>query len=232
MQTTLRAWALIDAISCLEEKKKKNRASICPETQKRFARRCCRLQRFSVPFSGNISEIEAGTHRPPLDLRQTYYLASYFSILPVTRATYPPISTHHDSALRLQLLVQNSITPKNMQIASILSDLNSLRVCDHTAALALVNAKPSSSSSPSSSSLFIPPESIPPSEKDDIDLCRATDLLELHYGVKMKHVQARREGGVAGGIGGGELGEIDKGLRQARKDVDGVLKRLKKGEGL
>lgn len=48
----------------------------------------------------------------------------------------------------------------------------------------------------------------------------------------MKHVQARREGGVAGGIGGGELGEIDKGLRQARKDVDGVLKRLKKGEGL
>lgn len=47
----------------------------------------------------------------------------------------------------------------------------------------------------------------------------------------MKHVQARREGGVGEGIGGGEVGEVDKGLRQARKDVEGVLERLKKGGG-
>ena len=38
---------------------------------------------------------------------------------------------------------------------------------------------------------------------------RATDLVELHYGVKMKHI----------------LGD-DAGLRQARKDVDEVLKKM------
>ena len=38
---------------------------------------------------------------------------------------------------------------------------------------------------------------------------RATDLLELHYGVKMKHMQGE-----------------DAGLRQARRDVDMVLERL------
>ena len=38
---------------------------------------------------------------------------------------------------------------------------------------------------------------------------RATDLVELHYGVKMKHMQGE-----------------DAGLKQARKDVDMVLKKL------
>lgn len=61
-------------------------------------------------------------------------------------------------------------------------------------------------------------------EKEDVDLRRATDLLELHYGVKMKYVRARREGGG----GGAAAGEEDKELRQARKDVEGVLERLKK----
>lgn len=45
---------------------------------------------------------------------------------------------------------------------------------------------------------------------DDSDLCRATDLLELHYGVKMKHVRGE-----------------EKGLIYARKEVDGVLEMLK-----
>lgn len=46
----------------------------------------------------------------------------------------------------------------------------------------------------------------------DVDMRRATDLVELHYGVKMKHAA------------GGE----DQGLRQARKNVEAVLQRLKR----
>lgn len=45
---------------------------------------------------------------------------------------------------------------------------------------------------------------------DDSDLCRATYLLELHYGFKMKHVRGE-----------------EKGLVYARKEVDGVLEMLK-----
>lgn len=48
------------------------------------------------------------------------------------------------------------------------------------------------------------------STNDDSDLCRATDLLELHYGVKMKHVRGE-----------------EKGLTYARKEVDRVLEVLK-----
>ena len=43
---------------------------------------------------------------------------------------------------------------------------------------------------------------------------RAVDLVDLHYGVKMKHIQGE-----------------DAGLRQARKEVDLVLERLE-GSGL
>lgn len=46
---------------------------------------------------------------------------------------------------------------------------------------------------------------------DDSDLCRATDLLELHYGVKMKHVRGE-----------------EKGLIYARQEVEGVLEMLKR----
>ena len=45
--------------------------------------------------------------------------------------------------------------------------------------------------------------------KEDPDMQRATDLVELHYGVKMKHMQGE-----------------DAGLRQARKEVDMVLEKL------
>lgn len=128
-----------------------------------------------------------------------------------------------------------------MQIATILSDLNSLRVCvrfsplispqppqlienlqDHSAALALVTAKPSPSSFSSSSS------SSEKEEEKDNDLRRATDLLELHYGVKMKYVRASSGAGGAGG-GGRRRGEDEMGLMQARKDVEGVLARLGNG---
>lgn len=45
----------------------------------------------------------------------------------------------------------------------------------------------------------------------DPDLQRAMDLVDLHYGVKMKHAQGE-----------------DRGLLQARRDVDEVLERLQR----
>ncbi|MCJ1468252.1 hypothetical protein MMC07_006880 [Pseudocyphellaria aurata] len=134
-----------------------------------------------------------------------------------------------------------------MQIAAILSDLTSLRVCDHAAAMSLVTAKPKPQSSPSpprpssssSSSSFNEKEE----EDEDVDLRRATDLLELHYGLKMRYVQqqggagagAAGAGAGAAGAGGGLRGERVRGekdkmdLKQARRDVEEVLTRLKKG---
>ncbi len=46
-------------------------------------------------------------------------------------------------------------------------------------------------------------------DSEDPDMQRATDLVELHYGVKMNHMQGE-----------------DAGLRQARRDVDQVLRNL------
>lgn len=46
-------------------------------------------------------------------------------------------------------------------------------------------------------------------KNEDLDLCRAIDLLELHYGVKIKHVRGE-----------------EKGLIHARKEVEGVLEML------
>ena len=43
----------------------------------------------------------------------------------------------------------------------------------------------------------------------DADMQRATDLVDLHYGVKVKHMQGE-----------------DAGLRQARREVDMVLEKL------
>lgn len=47
-------------------------------------------------------------------------------------------------------------------------------------------------------------------QEDDVDMQRATDLVELHYGVKVRY--SAPEGG--------------KELVRARRDVDGVLERL------
>ncbi|KAF2806722.1 uncharacterized protein BDZ99DRAFT_523296 [Mytilinidion resinicola] len=68
-----------------------------------------------------------------------------------------------------------------MQIAEILSDLTSLRVCDPAAALSLVSARPH----PSPSSLK--PITSATKKEDDTDLKRAKDLVELHYAVKVAH---------------------------------------------
>ncbi|KAL8829039.1 MAG: hypothetical protein Q9170_006341 [Blastenia crenularia] len=103
-----------------------------------------------------------------------------------------------------------------MQIAAILSDLTSLRVCDHSAALALVSIRaPASETAATESSK--PDQSTNASSDDtdpDPDMQRATDLMELHYGVKMKHVQGE-----------------DRGLMQARRDVDAVLAKLESSAG-
>lgn len=52
-------------------------------------------------------------------------------------------------------------------------------------------------------------------DKDDVDLQRAIDLMDLHYGLKMKHVQS-----------------LDMCLQKARFEVDAALRRLKEdGKG-
>ncbi|KAL8835274.1 MAG: hypothetical protein Q9176_007034 [Flavoplaca citrina] len=101
-----------------------------------------------------------------------------------------------------------------MQIASILSDLTSLRVCDHNAALALVSTRAPASDS-------ITPNSIQPftskgdhQTRNDPDMERAMDLIELHQGVKMTHVRGQ-----------------DHGLTRARKEVDAVLAELERVDG-
>ena len=104
-----------------------------------------------------------------------------------------------------------------MQVAFILSDLTSLRVCvcsllvlarhtttnnesqDHEAALALVSVAKEGSTQQT--------ECV--DTKDDNDMQRAKDLLDLHYNVKMKH----------------ELGK-DGDLKQASQSVDRVRKEL------
>lgn len=97
-----------------------------------------------------------------------------------------------------------------MQIAAILSDLTSLRVCDHSAALALVSTRaPASETLAKDSSKQHGVSATDQKVESDPDMERAMDLMELHYGVKVKHVQ--RE---------------DNRLIQARKDVDAVLAEL------
>ncbi|KAL8899506.1 MAG: hypothetical protein Q9207_006172 [Kuettlingeria erythrocarpa] len=101
-----------------------------------------------------------------------------------------------------------------MQIASILSDLMSLRVCEHSAALALVSTRaPASDTLGAESSAHGKPVELKEEDKDP-DMQRAMDLMELHYGVKMKHVRGE-----------------DRGLEQSRRDVDAVLAKLKKMAG-
>ncbi|MCJ1451812.1 hypothetical protein MMC28_002152 [Mycoblastus sanguinarius] len=95
-----------------------------------------------------------------------------------------------------------------MQIASILSDLASLRVCDHSAALALVSVNNLQTLSTAGNDGSSVTEQDVKAEEDP-DMQRATDLVELHYSVKIRHKQGE-----------------DAGLQEARKDVDRVLKKL------
>ncbi|OCK83854.1 hypothetical protein K432DRAFT_321517 [Lepidopterella palustris CBS 459.81] len=78
-----------------------------------------------------------------------------------------------------------------MQIAEILSDLTSLRVCDPSAALALVSACPSTS--PTGPSIT---STSPEQNEDDVDLKRAKNLVELHYLVKVAHAGGAPDQGI------------------------------------
>ncbi|KEF61811.1 uncharacterized protein A1O9_03381, partial [Exophiala aquamarina CBS 119918] len=85
-----------------------------------------------------------------------------------------------------------------MQVAAFLSDLKSLSICSHEAAIALVNpdvrfenkedlpalspAQKSEAKAPSQSG------SAP--QDDDPDLQRAQELVSLHYAVKVNHLRS------------------------------------------
>ena len=124
-----------------------------------------------------------------------------------------------------------------MQMAHILSDLTSLQVCveppphsppiplsspsnktsqDHSAALNLVNARTPSSDAEaqtSNSAVAKPKLVSQESAAEDPDMQRATDLVELHYEVKVKYSQG-----------------LDDRLLQARRDVDRALEDLRKNQ--
>ncbi|KAI9679949.1 MAG: hypothetical protein M1817_004964 [Caeruleum heppii] len=96
-----------------------------------------------------------------------------------------------------------------MQIAAILSDLTSFRLCGHEEALALVHA---AKETPTSDATPHHRESSRPTSTD-ADLTRAYDLMELHRTVKLQHV----------------AGE-DLELRRVREDVNALIKDLRTRE--
>ncbi|KAJ5712713.1 hypothetical protein N7493_009181 [Penicillium malachiteum] len=96
-----------------------------------------------------------------------------------------------------------------MQVAEILSDITSLRVCGHNEALALVNVNQSNSGSVSGDNSVSAGCGSDELKKKE-DLRRAKELVNLHYEVKSRHVN----------------GEVDDGLQKAREDVAEVLREL------
>jgi hypothetical protein len=87
----------------------------------------------------------------------------------------------------------NETQPPALRLAEILSDLVSLRVCDPSAALALVSERAEASSAKIENE----------NKEDDADIKRAKELVELSYVVKEAH---RR-------------GELAAGLEEARASV-------------
>ncbi|KAJ6024276.1 hypothetical protein N7540_005073 [Penicillium herquei] len=96
-----------------------------------------------------------------------------------------------------------------MQVAEILSDITSLRVCGHNEALALVTvnqATPGAISGDNGVGAGCGSDELKKKE----DLRRAKELVNLHYEVKSRHAN----------------GEVDDGLQKAREDVAAVLREL------
>ncbi|MCJ1316654.1 hypothetical protein MMC15_001975 [Xylographa vitiligo] len=109
-----------------------------------------------------------------------------------------------------------------MQIAEILSDLTSLRVCDYEAAIALVSSYKAigtqtttdketntSRSNSNPGPKLSRTTSVLKDTQDDPDLQRAMDLVDLHYGVKEKHKHG-----------------TDMELQKARQDVRRVMESM------
>ncbi|KAL1963381.1 hypothetical protein VTN77DRAFT_8397 [Rasamsonia byssochlamydoides] len=99
-----------------------------------------------------------------------------------------------------------------MQVAEILSDLTSLRACGHAEALALVSVnqalKLGTETGQDAAAAGV-------QDSGNAELERAKELVELHYGVKVKHMK-----------GPGAEPTIDEGLRRARDDINRVLREL------
>ncbi|OJJ48549.1 hypothetical protein ASPZODRAFT_130612 [Penicilliopsis zonata CBS 506.65] len=93
-----------------------------------------------------------------------------------------------------------------MQVAEILSDLTSLRVCDYSDALALVTAN----KKVSGGGLLENSTNVKEPSSRNQELERAKELVDLHYAVKTRHVD----------------GKVDKELSRAREDVSRVLREL------
>ena len=100
-----------------------------------------------------------------------------------------------------------------MQTASFLSDLKSLSVCPHQAALNLVTVYQRPHPDPAPNSPATESTKSDAKSTSDPDLQRANDLVSLHYAVKVKH----QESG------------LDEDFLQARRDVSRVISWLTEG---
>ncbi|KAJ5668483.1 uncharacterized protein N7477_007053 [Penicillium maclennaniae] len=102
-----------------------------------------------------------------------------------------------------------------MQVAEILSDITSLRVCGHYEGLNLVNVNKNVAGTDVSDTRVASTEN-PTAGADKAEqakkdnLRKAKELVELHYEVKSRHAN----------------GEVDQELRQAREGVERVLREL------
>lgn len=85
---------------------------------------------------------------------------------------------------------------------------------DHSAALALVSTRAPASDTSAAGSVKQGGTVEGQPEDADVDLQRAMDLIDLHHAVKLKHMQGE-----------------DRGLMQARRDVDAVLAKLQRPAG-
>ncbi|KZF25918.1 hypothetical protein L228DRAFT_264355 [Xylona heveae TC161] len=93
-----------------------------------------------------------------------------------------------------------------MQVAEILSDLTSLQVCGHDEASALVNAHKTLGNA-KAEKIENQTQMLDP--RDDPDLQRANDVMELHAAVKLKHSHG-----------------VDEALQRSRADVRRILSSL------
>ncbi|RAK78627.1 uncharacterized protein BO72DRAFT_374919 [Aspergillus fijiensis CBS 313.89] len=99
-----------------------------------------------------------------------------------------------------------------MQVAEILSDLTSLRVCDYNDALALVTIQERLDSHPDEKqSQPSNREETPALQQEKDQLRQAKELVELHHDFKARHA----------------LGTVDEGLANLRQDVQRVLLELR-----